>query len=345
MTSFISSFKPLLIALCIILAVEAASHLVPVPQRYNSDLLTLAPQQKERVTNIFLIEKMNTLANMPARFLQFGDSSGFYGLKPEIVTQRVKGEWLNFGCCARMGFGGYRTYAAEVLKHQRAAGGNPTFMVINITPYYAATREFEESELPEALHLAYGQPWRYESWLAGWRLSFTNWLYLGKPVDEFLDQRTDKYWSGDFSNMRPELDRLNQTHGWMERPGPAKPITMDECVFPVDEERLEWYARRQPQLLLRRELNETANFAKTQGLTLVLLFNPVPCEAERSDSAATLQREIEAFKAEWPDVIVPVDFIRRYPPELFKDIWHLNVVGAERNSREIAEALVKAGVR
>ena len=230
MTSFISSFRPLLLALMIVVTTEFVGHKLPIPQRYNTDLLTLAPHQKERTTTIFLTAKVNHLGNIAGRFIQVGDSSGFFGIRPAAVVAELDGDgaWLNFSCCARKGFAGYRIYADEILSRQEKIGNKPQYVVLAITPYYLPTAEFEDSPLAQKVSQQFAQPWRYSSPYAGWRVLFTNVLYRGSWRNELLDSRIRKYGGKRFSEIRKNLESVTNL-GWMERPGRTRKLKPEFC--------------------------------------------------------------------------------------------------------------------
>lgn len=314
-----------------------------VPQHYNSDLLSLAPQQKERITSIFINEKINRLTGKPIDFIQVGDSSGFYGVKPDTLMQGLedKRTWMNFGCCARAGFRGYRLIVDEVLRRQQAIGHKPSYMVLNMTPYYSPLQSYEDSELAENLDIAYAQRWRPHFHSAGWRLPLTNFLYRGEWTNRLIDDRVDQYWGINFSQLHKDLRGIDRSYGWMVRPGPNVDVPTDACDFHIEYEREGLFSRKDVlnRSLFRRELVETAGFAAARGLKLVVVFNPVPCTGEGSADAKRLQQDIDWFRAAYPDAVLPVPLIRVYPKQLFKDKWHLAPQGAERNSREIATAL------
>lgn len=331
MTSFISSFKPLLIALMVVAIVEVTFRAwVDVPQKYNSDMLTLAPQQKERITSVFLNEKINALSRLPAKFVQVGDSSGFYGIQPNLIHS--KDGWTNYSCCARTGFSGYRVYASEILKRQREAGNHPEYLVLALTPYYAPLSEYESSELSEVLRAEFAEWWRFKSWLGGWRLLFTNVLYRATAENRLLDSRVDSYWGNSYSALAGDLAKLPQTAGWIERPGAVIPLPLGACEFVIEKDE-----QNEELTLFRRELDSMASFAEASGVKLIVLANPVACMP--SEDSVTLQAELDAFSKAHPRVIIPFKIHRQYPPRLFKDQWHLNVAGSARNSREIAQAL------
>jgi hypothetical protein len=341
--AFFQAFKPLFLALLVIVLTERATTLLDIPQQYNTDLLTLAPQQKERITSIFITEKLNRLNDIPAQYFQVGDSSGFYGVKPLTVTKAMGNgaTWLNFGCCGRAGFVGYRLISDEILHRQAKIGNRPTHMVLAMTPYYPPVQEFEDSELAQSLDITFAQKWRPHFYVAGWRLALTNLLYVGDWDQGFLDDRVDIYWYLPFSQVRPELERIHESNGWMIRPGAEIPFPTDACDFEIEYEKTGIFKVRDAlgRTLFRRELDATAEFARSRNLQLVVVFDPVPCQEQGSEDARILQADLEAFRAKFPEVAIPLPLVRTYPATLFKDRWHLNGDGAERNSEEIGRAL------
>lgn len=340
MNSFISSFKPVLLGLAIILCIEAFLAYYPaIQQRYNTNLLVLAPVQKERITRVFIVEKLNHLKDIPARYIQVGDSSGYYGVVPNVIMEALSASddeaWLNFGCCGLAGFKGYR----ELFDIVAAAQSRPGYMVVAMTPYYSPRKEHEEGDLAKSLEDA-ANPYLLHFQSGGLRLALTNWLYQGVWADTFIKARTDTYWGKDITELSIGFESLKQNYGWTPHPAKPIPVPTDACELELENTSfINQLVFRHPESMFLHELETSYQFARKRGYGFILVVNPVPCTTHNSTSADAFHAMVRQFAAAHPDAIIPFMEIRTYPANLFRDKWHLNQEGAYANSREIGESL------
>jgi hypothetical protein len=334
MRSFIFSFKPILIAVAIIASLEAVfSFFKPNPA--FSDFIVMAPIDREKITNIFIHEKIRLLSDMSATEVFVGDSSTFYGIDPRIVMESApESVAINLGCCAVSGFRGYRLIAEAIMK------SNPNIhdVMLGITPYYVPSKAYENGQLADSIEENYVGRW------AGWempsdafRLAITNGVYAGQFVNTFLPERVVPYWDR-FEVFWPNVEHLRDTLGWMPRPGVAvnDPLT-GNCEFNPLERTDNWFAGN--QTLLGRELESFAKFARARKVRLWLFTNPVACRIDGSSSAKAFDEEVRKFLTAYPEVQHPLPMFRVWPDLLFLDRWHLSPEGAARNSREIGKAI------
>jgi hypothetical protein len=336
MRSFISSFRPFLIAIAIISSLEAIFAWCR-PDPVFTDFIVMAPVDREKITNIFIHEKLRLLGELGATAAFVGDSSTFYGIDPRIVMEHAPERMMiNLGCCAVSGFKGYRLIAEAILN------SNPDIhdVILGITPYYLPSQTYESGRLAESIDSNYVGRW------AGWappsdafRLAITNWIYDGSYVNTFLPERVVPYWDR-FEAFWPNVEHLRDTLGWMPRPGkPGTDIPTGPCQFNAIERTDRWFTTN--ETLLRRELDAFAAFAHDKNVTLWLLTNPVACQIENSESARAFEGEVRQFVLAHPDVRQPLPTLRVWPSSFFLDRWHLSPAGAKRNSQEIGEAMQK----
>ena len=102
---------PWILALIAIGAIEAAIYTAYKPNSVErSDFLVMPIERNlallaERWT---IWDKMRKLPEQAPIAVQAGDSSGFYGIMPDVVAQYVGGkQLLDLSCCANQGFQGY----------------------------------------------------------------------------------------------------------------------------------------------------------------------------------------------------------------------------------------------
>lgn len=342
MNSFISNFKPFILAALFIFGIEALlPFIVSIPQQYNTNLLALAPVEKEKITRIFITEKLNGLQHIPARFIQLGDSSSYYGIVPHDVMRQLKGgdveanNWLNFGCCGISGFRGYRALFEQVSRTQPQA----EYMVIAMTPYYSPKEEYETGNLAESIEDA-ANPYMPKFYSGGLRLSLTNYLYRGMWQDRFLESRTDTYWGKTITQLQQGFAKQPESLGWVIHPAEPIDVPTDACEFELEKTTgLNKIVFNEPDSLFLRELITSYKTATKLGYKFILVTNPVPCSSKNSSSANAFNNIITEFSKLYPDAIIPFKAIRIYPKSLFRDQWHLNEKGAHANSEEIGKAL------
>jgi hypothetical protein len=109
MTSFISSFRPLIAAAIAVVGMEAAiaTALHPTPVE-RANYLNWTFDQPEPFHKLVIYEKMNRLALSKPDIVQVGDSGGFHGVRPDIVMRYLGGlRYVNLSCCANTGYDGY----------------------------------------------------------------------------------------------------------------------------------------------------------------------------------------------------------------------------------------------
>ena len=83
------------------------------------------------VRNILSYIRARFLKNN-SEFIQVGDSSGLFGVRPNIVKSYLSGmDYINTNCCADMGWEGYAYSANYYLKKNP----NAKYLVLYVTPY------------------------------------------------------------------------------------------------------------------------------------------------------------------------------------------------------------------
>jgi len=306
----------------------------------------MAPFQKEKITRVFLTEKINRLAEKQASFIQVGDSSGFYGIRPNTVMANLNLEqnntWLNFGCCGKTGFSGYQSLFETVNNIQRQqTNDNTTYFVLAMTPYYPPKEEFENGDLAESLE-SQNKFLKTNLPSSALRLSITNGLYKGEFKNQLLSSRVNSYWGKSLDDMRPDLLQLGDELGWMEHVADPIAVPTDICNFDMEKEG--FFSQKllsKSEFKLENTLDNLYQDLNKKGIKLVLALNPVPCQLRGSPDVEEFNTIIKRFGETYPAVIIPFKAVRQYPENLFRDKWHLNKQGAEKNSTEIGKRLNK----
>ena len=136
MRSFISSFKPLLAAALLILGIEGTIAVTRRPSFVErTDYLTLSFGHSENGADYVIYQKLNRLPLTSADIVQVGDSSGFHGVKPDVVMRYLGGlQYVNLSCCAGTGYDGYYALARTALRHMRHPKALVLYVSMNNLP-------------------------------------------------------------------------------------------------------------------------------------------------------------------------------------------------------------------
>lgn len=336
MRSFIFSFRPVLYSVAIIALVEFSLLLLaPAPTLYASNFMELAFYRQENPTKIIQEIKLDGLPRISPKILQVGDSSGINGTKAAIIekTYLDNAPIAVMSCCGDMGYTGHR-YTAEAALAR--VPGIET-IVFYVSPYsLPGGIDNLGPELRESFFRAFLSKWRYlDPPSMGYRMGITNLAYYG-------------HWTHSAAgNPRNEIAKQEQKlkewfvneHGWTARPpemvaklglpaAPTGPCNWRNPQF------TDWFKPdawgRVPLSLLYNELNMVAGMARSHRRKLVLVFNPVACDYVASSDTLAIEREIDRFRLDNPEVIMPFPFVTTWPTELFADPFHVWESGSDK---------------
>src|SRR4051794_464334 len=241
MNSFISPFRAWVAAVAMLFAIEAVVYAVAKPNPLDrTNFLQFSFAHNETPQRAIMYDKIRTFADTRPTFVQSGDSSGFYGVNPELVMRRLPAgmTYLNMSCCANLGFKGY--YNVMELMASR----NPMlrYMVLYVTP---STMPRSETWDGSGAALWQGTDLRvfgdavYEEFLSVWRI-----LHL--PSLAFRRQVTDYFYyiNGTFNEpdrplvVNKDYDEFLQNYrkylGWTPETDPVRGgIPTGECEIDV----------------------------------------------------------------------------------------------------------------
>jgi hypothetical protein len=336
MRSFISNFRAILIAVAAIAGIEAAVWAWG-PEHHGlfaTNFFELAYMRQENPVKVQQAAKLYLLPELSPRFIQVGDSSGFHGGRPDVIEQYVKGPYLILSCCGDMGYAGHR-YVAEA---SVARDPKIEYIVFYVTPH---SSPINWGNLPPGFAESYES-----AFLGFWRhldppsLNLRHWVtsevYYG-TADPIYARAPDPYLKGTLAWLRKD-------RGWVPHNRPAEhPVATDTCRF--DRVPDDWLHDLgdgdRPFLHFRAELTKLATFARENGKKLVLVFNPVACQAGEELATVRIEREIALFRMQFPEVAQLTHFITTWPQPLFSDQSHLNPTGSERMGHLVGTELAK----
>jgi hypothetical protein len=348
MSSFISPFKPWLLAILVLLGIEATVYAVGRPNEFDrTNFLEFSFLNPASAQRLFIYHKVREFADTKPMIVQSGDSSGFYGIDPRVVTSHLPEgtTYLNMSCCANLGFRGYY----NALKFFAERNDSVRYMVLHFTPYTMPIPEMWDNDgaalwgdpnitvFGDAFWEAFMSPWRafYLPSMA-WRREVTNLLY----------------YAGRISVDRPILDNVNylevlrlfkETWGWMPESDVRTPVPPAECDVPAPE--FFDFRTFSMKSYLEEVLDEHAALARSHNATLVVVFQPVACILGTGAGSAEARAIVEDFKRNNPDVEIPFPLIETWAPELFSVPAHVVREKTDLIGNRLGEALAEIMAR
>lgn len=300
MTSYISSFRPVLIALAAVALVEC---LLPRNTTiYANPFFEVRYLRDEDVTDGCVAAKLRMYRNQHITFLQVGDSSGLTGVKPDVVMRHLPQgvSYVSGGCHASLSYYGYR-YMAEVYLRQNKVD----YLVLSVNPMaLESSRPIDKFEgIAPKVYTAYLSPWRYFYQLPSisWRYNVLNYIYYGQWD---IPAKSDK----GFYDIEAEQNHYAETFGWDNFLDAHKkmdvPQTMSSCPFQSLYTNGDMVYGKP---ILASHLEALREVAESQGAKLIILFNPVRCHASVDTQA--VQDQVDNFLRSHPDVYAPFPMI------------------------------------
>ena len=327
MSSFISAFKPILVALAVIAGLEAAVMAARRPDDVErSNFLTLGYLRPE-VHRLIVKEKLRAFGWSSPDVIQIGDSSGFYGVNSDLVTSHLDGlHYVNLSCCAPMGFDGYYAVAHFMLRR------DPSIKAVVL---YIGAFNFVSTH-PD---VSFAEPLQN---------SFDSLRSYVMPPSLALREEILKavYGPSRMPSANPELEHklgfIRDHNGWLA-----------EDDIRLSGKALDDYWRTQcgPERLIvwhdldRRIFDKIAGLAAlTAGYNakLILMVQPLPCPFA-GETFATAVRGLDRLRSVYPNLVVaPADVFFSLPTDMFSSFPHLRIGGEITNSQRVALAIAQA---
>jgi hypothetical protein len=338
-SSFISAFKPILVAVAVIAGVEVGVIAARRPDDVErSNFLTLGYLRPE-VHRLIVYEKLRAFGRSSPDVIQIGDSTGFYGVNPDLVASHLDGlRYVNMSCCAHMGFDGYYAVAHFMLRH------NPS---IKAVVFYISAFNFVSTDTDGS----FAEPIQN---------SFDSLKSYVMPPSLALRQELIKavYGPTRTSSANPEvehkLDFIGHHNGWLA-----------EDDIRLSGKALDNYWRREcgpnrsivwhdgddnysRDLLGRREWRLFDKIARPAALTagynakLILMAQPLPCPFAGTAFAARV-RDLDRLRSTYPNLVVaPADVFVSLPTDMFASFPHLRIGNEITNLQRVAVAVAQA---
>lgn len=338
---------PFGLASILIFGLEVAVGAFGTPSLYNTDFFDFSPLRPDVLQKHVIYDKNEiVLRDVPTTAIQVGDSSGFYGVIPSVITSSSGGlSYLNMSCCGDTGWEGY--YYEAVLAMRRSP--TPKLLVLHITPFWGPLdKQFRGRN---GLATLIGDYLVQEMWWhqvrppsAGYRLRLTNLAYAGVWKDDFV--YASHIEQPHYPPIKEWREKFAQDRGWVPLPWAMEDkyltaATVQPCAIEAAYSESIWLGLTEDDGLYRY-LARFANLARRHDSRFVLVTNPVPCVVRHDALDTNIERQIANFRRDYPDVMVPFRFLREADRSAFQDRWHLNPSGAKEHSQMLGKALLQA---
>jgi len=324
--------RPIAVALAVIALIEGVCGLVLRPglvERTKFNLLN-----RFHTTAIF--GKLADFADSSPDIIQVGDSSGFHGVNPDVVTRYLGGlKYLNLSCCAGMGYSAYYGIADFMLRR------NPSIKAVVL---YISLRD-----LPRAESIRGQQQLGafIENSLA------TPFAYLSPPTVALRQRIVDAFERRGQSKIDAIFtDELRQSarehNGWWaehdRRLAGAKRVefwrqTCGATGIAAQGDEQSFYGDDKQSYMLT-EFARFAELAARHGAKFVVLFHPYSCRGLEGNFLSARRAELRNLMNRYANMtFLPERMLEIWPTEKFVSADHLRVGYDEENFRRVGRLL------
>jgi hypothetical protein len=326
-SSFISAFKPILVAVAVIAGLEAGVTAIRRPDDVErSNFLTFGYMRPE-VHRLIVYDKLRAFAGSSPDVIQIGDSSGLYGVNSDIVTDRLGGlRYVNLSCCANMGFDGYYALAHFMLGH------NPSIKAVVL---YIGAFNFISMDIDNS----FAEPMQN---------SFDSVRSYLMPPSLSLREEIIKafYGSARISSANPELEHklgfIRHHNGWLAEDdirlsGKAREdYWREQCGT---ERLIVW---NDVERRIFDKIGRLAALTVEYKAKLILMVQPLPCPFS-GPAFDTAVRELDRLRSTYPNLVMaPAEVFFSLPTEMFSSFPHLRIGSEIANSQRVALAVAQA---
>jgi hypothetical protein len=339
MNTFISSFRPLLFAVATIMLFEIAVVVVAKPNIVErSNYLNWMYQISEPFHKLVIQRKLSEMVSAQPDIVQVGDSSGFFGIRPNTVMKDIGGlQYFNLSCCAGTGFDGYydiATFAAAHVPNLRA-------VVVYLTPNNLPRPGSNEAE-PELgatkLHDSFVGPWafiKFPSMLL--RPTVTDNVYTLFGLIEARRHRSP----GNAAVVAMEQS-VRDERGWWPEHDPRRVGAREKQFFRnlcgdddvIQGLTIDSLTTSDGDFRPLGVFDKFAAFAESRGKKLIIVFHPHPCRHWDDRIQRALAKAVSSLKSKYPNLSVyPEELFEHWPRETFSGADHLRV-GYERHASQ-----------
>jgi hypothetical protein len=299
----------------------------------------------DRFHRTVIFGKLSDFDRSSPDIIQVGDSSGFHGVRPEIVMRYLHGlTYLNLSCCANTGYRGYYAMADFMLR--RNPGIKAVVLYVSLNNLPRADLIEGQHQIGESIQKSLNTPFAY-LWPAT--------LALRQMISDAFERqsRTDAVFTVEMRQSAREhngwwaehdrrLTGAKRTDFWREACGETGvAIRSDQDRFYGDD----FVHGRQSYT--RTELQRFARLAADHGAKLVVIFHPFSCRGLEGSLLAARRDDVRALVKQYDNMVaLPDQMLALWPTERFVGADHLRVGYDEENSRRVGRLLAQyLGIR
>jgi hypothetical protein len=339
MSSSIFSFRTFVIAAALIGLIEGVCAFALRPtlvERANVGLLDL---YEDSAT----FGKLARFADSSPDIIQVGDSSGFHGVRPELVMRHLGGlKYVNLSCCASIGYRGYYGVADFMLRRNPGIKAVVLYVSLNGLPRADSIRgdqqigEYIEDLLTAPFaHLApptIALRQRFADRVKFSRLPMNQAIFVAD-----LQQSTQRHF-GWWAEHDRRLAAPKRSEYWRRICGATGvPVKVDEDVFYGED------VLRGRYSYMRTELQRFASLAAEHGARFILAFHPFSCRGLDGNFLTARREDLDALLKQNRNMIaLPREMLVPWPTERFVSSDHLHIGYDEENSRRLGQLLAQA---
>jgi hypothetical protein len=331
---------PWAIAITVICAVESAMYAIYRPNIIErSDFLVMPIQRYLAMLpeRWIIWDKMRKLPEQTPTAIQAGDSSGFYGIMPDVVSEYIRGQrLLDLSCCANQGFRGYLVLLELALQKYRSL----RYAIVYVTPTVSLNESQWNRSAPDVIFRP-GQtiPMLGDAMYSNF-VSYRKYLY--PPSNALRPSIYSKIMLGKYAPKTPPTERepnpvferadvMHVRNGYMiehdlQSDIPAGCVPMSAARDPsTGSTYWELFAE------------EFVALAKKYDVTPVVIFAPTAFTA--CDQNQDFRDEIVRLRVKFPSLRIPYDPYETWPNNFFSVPAHVQRTFAIEASRRLGRAL------
>lgn len=291
-------FLSFLITLLLIGAIETilwrnAAH-APLPL-YSSQMLHMAFHKPVREERLVAVVKFDSLVGQQAEMVQIGDSSGFDGVKPEILKPYLPEGWRYMNASLQIPdeFSGMQILGDHILRRDDARKA----LVVIVSMFYIGT---DYNGFGDDIALYYESIWRHVFALPS--------LSYREPVTQLSYYWYEDGYKSDSIRLKNIYRYLNQSHGWHNTRG-GTPFVPHSCMAKYNA------------ALAHKHLEQFQALARQYHVKLIFALGPVRCTPDESTRRIT--KDLMQWAQSHPDVDFPLPFYDLLPEHYMKDEVHV----------------------
>jgi hypothetical protein len=339
MSSSISSFRTLAIAAALVGMIEGVCALALRPafvERANIGLLDLFEDRA-------IFDKLADFAYSSPDIIQVGDSSGFHGVRPEVVMRHLDGlKYVNLSCCASMGYRGY--YGVTDFMLRRNPGIRAVVLYVSLNDLPRADSIGGDHQIGEYIQDSLTSPFaRLAPPTLALRQGIANQIKFSRLTRNqavFVDdmQRSTRRHLGWWAEHDRRLSAPKRAEYWRRICGETGIVVQNDDDIFYGKDGL-----RGRYSYFRSELQAFASLAAEHRAKFILAVHPFSCRGLEGGFLAARREELDILLKQNPNMIaLPEQMLVLWPTERFVSINHLHVGYDEENSRRLGQLVAQA---